>query len=73
MLDPSCPNEIVENGNHLDYGVLGQRYVMEVLGESGNVEQLLLMLKNPTYPSYLHLAKHGCTTLTECWNLRRLS
>ena len=62
-------NRIVENGNHLDYGVLGQRYVMEVLGESGNVEQLLLMLKNPTYPSYLHLAKHGCTTLTECWNL----
>lgn len=60
---------ISENGNHLDFGVLGQRYVMEVLGESGHVEKLFLMLKNPTYPGYLHLARNGCTTLTECWNL----
>ncbi len=60
---------IAETGYHLDFGVLGQRYVMEALGESGYIEELFKMLKNPTYPGYLYLAGNGCTTLTECWNL----
>ena len=60
---------IAASNNCLDFGVLGQRYVMETLGESGNVEQLFLMLKTKAYPSYLYLSDNGCTTLTECWNL----
>jgi alpha-L-rhamnosidase len=60
---------IVQNGYHLDFGVLGQRYVMETLGNYGYTRTLYEMLRQDTYPSYLYLAKNGCTTLTECWNL----
>lgn len=60
---------IADNGYHLDYGVLGQKYVMESLGDYGYVDILYKMLCQDTYPSYLYLAKNNCTTLTECWNL----
>lgn len=62
-------DRIVEAGYHLDFGVLGQRYVMESLGDHGYTELLYKMLCQNTYPGYLYLAEHGCTTLTECWNL----
>lgn len=60
---------IERSGFHLDFGVLGQRYVMETLGDHGHLEVLYRMLCQDTYPSYLYLARSGCTTLTECWNL----
>ena len=57
------------NDWHLDFGILGSRYVMESLGERGYIKELYRMLSGNTYPSYLYLAENGCTTLTECWNL----
>lgn len=60
---------IVKNDYHLDFGVLGQKYVMESLGEFGYSDILFKMLGQRSYPSYLYLAKNGCTTLAECWNL----
>ncbi|RRD96234.1 hypothetical protein EII17_01675 [Clostridiales bacterium COT073_COT-073] len=60
---------IVDNNYHLDFGVLGQKYVMESLGDYGYVEVLFEMLCQRTYPGYLYMAENGCTTLTECWNL----
>ena len=62
-------DRIAANGYHLDFGVLGQRYVMESLGDHGYMDILFKMLCQDTYPGYLYLAENGCTTLTECWNL----
>lgn len=62
-------DRIAGNGYHLDFGVLGQKYVMESLGDHGYTEILYKMLCQNTYPGYLYLAEKGCTTLTECWNL----
>lgn len=56
-----------ENG-HLDFGVLGCKAVMEVLGRYGHAEEAMRVLTNPTYPSMKVWLDMGTTTLLECWN-----
>ncbi len=56
-----------ENG-HLDFGVLGCKAVMEVLGRYGHAEEAMKVLTNPTYPSMKVWLDMGTTTLLECWN-----
>ncbi|MEG0898020.1 MAG: alpha-L-rhamnosidase C-terminal domain-containing protein, partial [Ruthenibacterium sp.] len=54
---------------HLDYGILGSKYVMNMLGEYGRTDVIYKMITHHDYPGYLYLVDHGCTTLVECWNL----
>ncbi|MGN1095861.1 MAG: alpha-L-rhamnosidase C-terminal domain-containing protein, partial [Eubacteriales bacterium] len=56
-----------ENG-HLDFGVLGCKAVLEVLGKYGYADIGLKMLTNKTYPSCKAWIDMGSTTLLECWN-----
>ncbi len=60
--------QIDERDGHLDFGVLGNKAVMNVLGMTGNAKVGLEMLCNPTYPSVKHWIDMGANTLWECWN-----
>lgn len=60
--------QIVENNGKLDFGVLGMKAVSNAMGETGQAECCLDMLRGPEYPSYGHWVDMGSTTLYECWN-----
>ena len=60
---------IAQNGWHIDYGILGSKYVLNMLGEYGRTDVIYKMLTREDYPGYLYWVDHGCTTLAECWNL----
>ena len=60
--------QIEEKDWHLDFGVLGSKYVMNILGEMDKTEIGLKMITQETYPSYKHWMDLGATTLWECWN-----
>lgn len=60
---------IAENGWHIDYGILGSKYVLNMLGEYGRTDVIYRMLTCEGYPGYRYWLDHGCTTLAECWNL----
>lgn len=60
---------IRQNGWHIDYGILGSKYVLNMLGEYGYTDVIYKMLTREDYPGYLYWAANGATTLAECWNL----
>ncbi len=57
-----------ENDYHVDFGLLGLRYVFNALGEFDRADVMYHCLRCETYPSYLYWHKIGRTTLGECWN-----
>lgn len=60
--------QIAACGGHLDFGVLGSKAVLNVLGTYGKADLALRMITNPTYPSYAYWLTLGANTLWECWN-----
>ena len=60
--------QIAACDGHLDFGVLGMKAVLNVLGMYGKVDLALQMIANPTYPSYAYWLTLGANTLWECWN-----
>ena len=77
LLDPEVERRLMErlaerikeNGWHIDYGILGSKYVLNMLGEYGRTDVIYKMLTRKDYPGYLYWVENGCTTLAECWNL----
>ncbi|MBQ0009490.1 MAG: family 78 glycoside hydrolase catalytic domain [Ruminococcus sp.] len=53
---------------HLDFGVIGCKFVMEVLGASGEGDIGHRMLAQRTFPGCQRWIDLGATTLWECWN-----
>lgn len=62
-------SRIEANGWYIDYGILGSKYVLNMLGEYGRADVIYKMITRPDNPGYLYWASQGCTTLAECWNL----
>lgn len=60
--------QIEEKDWHLDFGILGVKYVMHTLGAMGGADIGLRMLTQKTYPSFQTWIDLGATTLWECWN-----
>ena len=62
-------SELIDAQNgHLDFGVLGMKSVLNVLGQYGLVKKALQMIGAPDYPSYRYWLDQEATTLWECWN-----
>ncbi|MFA7673773.1 MAG: family 78 glycoside hydrolase catalytic domain [Clostridia bacterium] len=60
---------IDEAKGHLDYGILGNKYVNNILGVNNREDLIYSMVTNKTYPSFAHqIDELGATTLYECWN-----
>jgi alpha-L-rhamnosidase len=67
MLDLLC-RQIADTGYHQDAGILGSKYLYNVLGAAGRMDLGLKMVLNETYPSFRNWMDLGATTLWECWN-----
>ncbi len=68
MLVEKLISQIERENGHLDFGVLGCKAVMEVLGRYGKADVGIKMLTNETYPSMKCWLDMGATALLECWN-----
>jgi alpha-L-rhamnosidase len=58
-------NLIKQNDNHFKVGVVGLRYLVDVLSMNGDCELVYKMFANKTFPSYRYLLDNGATTLWE--------
>jgi alpha-L-rhamnosidase len=59
---------IEKNKRFLDYGILGAKYVPNVLADAGRTDVAYAMATQTEYPSYGHWVERGATTLWERWN-----
>ncbi|OQB53733.1 MAG: Bacterial alpha-L-rhamnosidase [Firmicutes bacterium ADurb.Bin146] len=61
-------SQIKDNGNALDFGILGQKAVLNALGDNGFALKALKIITKEGFPSMKNWLDMGATTLWECWN-----
>jgi len=59
--------QIKQRDTHPDFGMLGSKYVLNVLRESGHNELAYKMISQTGYPSWGYWIRRGATTLWEDW------
>jgi alpha-L-rhamnosidase len=65
-------NDIVyKHDSHLTTGIIGTKYIMEVLTSSGSADLAYDIATKTTYPSWGYMIENGATTLWELWQLRQ--
>ncbi|MFM2296779.1 MAG: hypothetical protein RL117_486 [Verrucomicrobiota bacterium] len=57
-----------KNKGHLDTGMLGTKYLVKYLDESGKDEWILPFYQSADHPSWGYMVENGATTLWEQWN-----
>ena len=60
---------VASNDYHLDFGVLGSKYVLRMLSKYGYAETAYKMASKETAPSWGYWIKQGLNTLGETWVL----
>ena len=60
-------SDVEAHGYHLTTGILGTKYIMEVLRDNGRCDIAMKLLLQDTYPSWLDMTR-GKTTLPEQWD-----
>jgi alpha-L-rhamnosidase len=63
----SLVDDIHDRDTHFSTGIMGIRFIFEVLTKYGYGELALALLHQNTYPSFGHLISLGATTLWEYW------
>jgi alpha-L-rhamnosidase len=63
-------NLAYKNNSHLTTGIIGTKYVMEVLTRQGNADLAYDIACQTTYPSWGYMIENGATTLWELWQKR---
>jgi alpha-L-rhamnosidase len=63
----SLVRDILKRDTHLNVGIMGIRYLFEVLSRNGQGELALALMHQDTYPSFGDLIRRGATTLWEYW------
>jgi alpha-L-rhamnosidase len=58
---------IKANNYHLDCGIMGSKYIFNVLAEGGKIDVAYKIANQKTYPSYGLWIENGATTLHEDW------
>ncbi len=58
---------IEEQDYHLDTGILGTRYLLDVLTEEGHTNVAYKVASQRTYPGWGYMVEEGATTLWERW------
>jgi alpha-L-rhamnosidase len=61
---------INEKDNHPDFGLLGSKYVLNVLRETGHNDLAYTMINQTGFPSWGHWIELGATALWEDWDGR---
>ena len=60
--------KITEADEHLGVGMLGARYLMNTLADSGHADLAYRLAVQPTYPGWGHWIAEGASTLWETWD-----
>ena len=55
------------HGNHLNTGISGTRYILDVLTRYGQVDLAYKLVTQTTYPSWGYMIRKGATTIWERW------
>ena len=63
-------NIAYKNDSHLTTGIIGTKYIMEVLTRQGNNDLAYDLACRTTYPSWGYMIENGATTLWELWQKR---
>lgn len=58
---------VVLHGKHVNTGIIGTRYLLDVLSENGYADLALQLVTQTTYPGWGYMVKEGATTLWERW------
>ena len=59
--------DIVARGRHLDTGIVGTRYLLEVLTRHGYADLAYEVVTQTTHPGWGYMIEHGATTMWERW------
>ncbi len=62
--------EVERRDRHIDCGILGAKYVMQVLTDANRADLAYAMAAQTTFPSWGHWISQGATTLWETWDGR---
>lgn len=64
---------VSDDKDHLDFGIMGCKTVMNALTEAGYAEQAFRMVTQQDYPSWGNWLRQGATTLFENWDYNGLA
>lgn len=64
-------NIVYKNNSHLTTGIIGTKYIMELLTRTGATDLAYDIATQTTYPSWGYMIENGATTLWELWQLRQ--
>lgn len=64
-------NIVYRNSSHLTTGIIGTKYIMELLTRFGASDLAYDIATQTTYPSWGYMIENGATTLWELWQLRQ--
>jgi alpha-L-rhamnosidase len=67
VLNSLVEDIVVIHGTHLNTGIVGTRYILDVLTENGHADLAYQLVTQTTYPSWGYMIKEGATTLWERW------
>jgi len=69
ILDRLLHSVIVEQDYHLDTGMIGTRYLLDVLTDNGYGEIAYKVATQLSYPGWGYMLEQGATTLWERWEM----
>jgi alpha-L-rhamnosidase len=61
---------VYKHDSHLTTGIIGTKYIMELLTRNGNSDLAYDIAVQTTYPSWGYMIENGATTLWELWQKR---
>jgi hypothetical protein len=61
-------DDIKERNNHLNTGIIGTKYLWQVLPEAGCNDLAYALATQEMYPSYGYWIRNNCTTFLEKWD-----
>jgi alpha-L-rhamnosidase len=61
-------DEVVAHNDHIGCGILGSKYVLNVLTDLGHADVAYRIASQRDYPSWGHWIEQGATTLWETWD-----
>lgn len=63
-------NVMEKHNGHLDTGIVGTKYLLQVLSEYGREDVAYILATQKSYPSWGYMIERGATTLWERWEYK---
>jgi alpha-L-rhamnosidase len=67
ILESLLRSVVRQQDGHVDTGILGTRYILDVLTRNGHAETAYRMATHKSYPGWGYMIEEGATTLWERW------